>query len=166
MAKKRASKAAVAPPANVEVIEQNRDFPDAGGRPEFEPTLANRNGVRLMRADGWTVDRIARRIGVSANTLRKHFAEELSDGADIVRLKVLADLDRASSKGKVAASNALLKLSGLEPPPPPPKADAPAEKPTAPEEKLGKKEAAKIAAQTAEQGTTWHELMTDDGPPN
>lgn len=163
MARKRAAKRVAATPSAVEVIEQNSDIPNVGGRPEFEPTLANRNAVRLMRADGWTVDRIARRIGVSANTLRKHFAEELSDGSDIVRLQALEDLRRASSKGKVAASNALLKLSGLEPPPPPPPPGHD-EKPEP--EKLGKKESARRAALTAEQGTTWHELMTDDAPVN
>lgn len=144
----------------VEVSEQKPR--SRGGRPKYEPNLTDRNAVRLMKADGWADDRIARRLKISRNTLLKAYREELQDGADAVREIALRNLMRASNKGNVAASNALLKLSGLEPPTP----TAPERKPDAPPaEKIGKKEAAKIAAQTAEVDTSWHTLMSD-GPAN
>ncbi len=129
------------------------------GRPEYEPSQRDRDDVRLMKADDWSDDRIARRLGISRNTLLKHFAQELEDGADHVRQIALRNLMRASNNGNVGASNSLLRLSGLVPPPPlpgqsQPHGEAPPQMPD-----LGKKQLAKLDAQTAERGTSWSDLM-------
>lgn len=129
-------------------------------RPAFKVTAAMRRDVELMKADGFSDDRIARQLRCTRPTLLKHFAEELEFGADRVRREQLANLRRASKKGNVAAAKALLNRADLVPPP-----GAPAPSPT-PEKaddakgvKLGKKEAANLEAQTAEEGTSWQGLL-------
>jgi hypothetical protein len=79
------------------------------GRPPFKPTKAQRDAVKLMKADGWSNERIAAQLEVARNTLEKAFATELEFGADSKRLKVLKDLDKASSKGNASASKQLLE---------------------------------------------------------
>jgi DNA-binding CsgD family transcriptional regulator len=124
------------------------------GRPEFEPSQRQRDDVRLWKADDWSDERIARRLGISRNTLLKHFAEELDDGVDQVRARVLRNLMRESDKGSVTACDRILKLPGMI---------APAERlltpETEPEQPLGKKETQRRAAQTAEEGTSWQSLV-------
>lgn len=137
-------------------VSAQKSISRKGGRPKYEPSLQDRNDVRLFKADGWTDDRIAARLGVSRNTLLKHFPVELTHGADAVRADVLRNLMRASKKGSVSASNKLLGLSNLQPPPPPPTA-APAV--AAPIEQLSKKAQAKLDAATAEKGTSWGEVL-------
>lgn len=127
------------------------------GRPEYEPTQRDRDDVRLMKADDWSDERIARRLGISRNTLLKHFAQELEDGADYVRQIALRNLMRSSNGGNVGASNSLLRLSGLAPPPPEPNRPQGEAPPAAPD--LGKKQQAKHDALTAEEGTSWSQLM-------
>ena len=131
----------------------------APGRPAFEPTRQQREDVQNFKADGWSNDRIARRLRISPNTLARHFAEELSDGADSVRAEALRRLRQSSREGNMTATINLLKLTGLEPPPAPIAAvQAPVEKPE-PRETPGKKAQALQEAQTAEQGTSWQQLM-------
>ncbi|MET0471651.1 MAG: hypothetical protein ABWZ93_12385 [Xanthobacteraceae bacterium] len=97
------------------------DFKSAApGRPRFEPNYRQREDVGLFKADGWSDDRIARRLRISRTTLTTYFKEELADDADTVRAEVLRNLMASSRKGNVAASNALLRMSALEPPPSPP----------------------------------------------
>lgn len=125
------------------------------GRPAFEPNYRQRDDVRLLKADDWSDERIARYIGISRNTLLEHFAEELEDGADRVRAQVLRDLKLASSKGNSAAADRLLKLSGmLHPAERLPVPDTPT-----PEPAVGKKEQANRDAQTAHQGTSWSQIL-------
>lgn len=134
----------------------------APGRPPFEPTLRQREDVQNFKADGWSNDRIARRLRISPNTLARHFAEELSDGADSVRAEALRQLRAQVRKGNVSAIEKALRLTGLEPPPAPP-APAPGATPPVdkPEEREtpGKKARALAEAQSAEQGTSWQQLM-------
>lgn len=126
------------------------------GRPEFEPTQRQRDDVKLWASDDWTEDRMAAQLGISRNTLRKHFAEEIQYGADKVRTMVLRDLQRSSAAGRTGASAKLLELTEKVRPPSPPKPgaedddDAPA---------LGKKAQAKVDATTAEAGTGWSHLV-------
>ena len=49
----------------------------SGGRPEYKPTDDQRAAVRSMKADGKSNAAIAAAVGISPNTLRKHFAAEL-----------------------------------------------------------------------------------------
>lgn len=127
------------------------------GRPEYEPTWREREDVRLFKADDWSDDRIARRLGISRNTLLKHFADELEDGADQVRAAVLRNLMRESNGGSVSASDRLMKLPGMVAPLerlPTPPADPPEADP-----QLGKKEKANREALTAAQGTSWGQIL-------
>lgn len=72
------------------------------GRPQFKPTAAQRNRVRVLKADNWSQERIARLLGIDADTLAKHFAEELSHGADIKLAEVLDHADRGVRKGNAS----------------------------------------------------------------
>lgn len=126
------------------------------GRKALNVTAAMRRDVALMKADGWSDERVAAQLGISRTTLLKHFAHELEFGADKVRREQLVNLARASKKGNVAASKAILARADLVAAP-----RLVSSQPTddAKPEKIGKKEAADVAAQTAEQGTSWQGIL-------
>ena len=127
----------------------------APGRPEFEPTQRQREDVKLWASDDWTEDRMAAQLGISRNTLRKHFAEEIQYGADKIRTMVLRDLQRSSAAGRTGASAKLLELTEKVRPPGPPK--PPSEEEEAPP--LGKKAQAKVDAMTANKTPGWSGLV-------
>jgi hypothetical protein len=116
------------------------------GRPPFKPTRHHRRRVELMAGEA-SEEVIAKLIGINADTLRKHFSNELQFG----RARVLADnldrLDRQAAKGNTAAAKALIARKDLVAPDQPPK-----------EPKLGKKEQADADAVEAATGTSWREL--------
>jgi hypothetical protein len=126
------------------------------GRKAFNVTAALRRDVALMKADGWSDDRIAAQLDISRTTLLKHFPRELEFGADKVRREQLRNLAKASRKGSVAAANTLLKRVDATPVGTGRIATEPLdEKP----EKLGKKAEATLAAETAHEGTEWGHLV-------
>lgn len=127
------------------------------GRPAFKVTAARRESVKLMKADGFTHERIAAQLGCTTPTLLRHFAAELEFGADTVRRQALESLRRASRKGNVAASKALLNIASLEPPPAP--SSTPLDVAPKAEEKLGKKDQANRDALVADEGTSWSKLV-------
>jgi len=131
------------------------DEPGKPGRPEFEPTQRQRDDVKLWAADDWTEDRMASQLGISRNTLRKHFAEEIQYGADRIRTMVLRDLQRGSAAGKTGSSTKLLELTEKVRPPGPPKPDAIEDEPVP----LGKKAQAKVDALTANNTPGWSGLV-------
>ena len=49
----------------------------AGGRPAYKPSDEQRSLVRELRGKDGSIGGIAAALGISRNTLRKHFAEEL-----------------------------------------------------------------------------------------
>lgn len=51
-----------------------------GGRPPHEPTKVTRSIVKTLVAAGLTQVEIAKRIGISENTLPKYYREELDTG--------------------------------------------------------------------------------------
>lgn len=133
--------------------------PKTRGRPSFAPTAAQRQDVRLFKADNWSDDRIARRLGVSRTTLLKHFAEEMESGADQERQEALRLLKRAAKKLNVTAIRELLKIIGI---------GSAAEQFLQPERaaaapKLGKKEQALADAQRPDTTTEIGELMARRG---
>lgn len=96
-------------------------------------------------------EHIAIALGVSRNTLEKHFERELSVGAIERRLEVIQAMHAAAKKGSVAAAK-LYTGNGMElAAPPAPR--SPAEPPK------GKKEAANEAAKTSQAGTGWEGLL-------
>lgn len=61
------------------------------GKPEYEPTEADRNTVRAMAACGMNQESIARCLGtdgIDPKTLRKHFRRELDTSMDMANAQV------------------------------------------------------------------------------
>ncbi|RSU21214.1 hypothetical protein [Sphingomonas koreensis] len=121
------------------------------GRPPHVPTLESRQKCVLLAAMGRNPDEIAASLSITAKTLRKHYSRELREH-DAAKLKLegklLVALVREVDKGNVAANKELAKRldkAGL---------NELAKRVGGPrkEEKatpLGKKEAAKLAANEA-----------------
>lgn len=73
------------------------------GAPEFKPTKAQRDDVRLYAAGGMAEPAIAAVIGICQNTLRKHFADDLEIGRAYEVAANLTRLRKAAKKGNVSA---------------------------------------------------------------
>lgn len=131
------------------------------GRPAHKPTAATRKKVEILRADGWSWERIARNIGIEKPTLAKHYMQELKYGDDNVRAALLGRIYEKAMEGNVSAARAFEKMTSSSIAPPDPNragepVAVPVEKPV---EVLGKKEQARIEAVTAAQGTSWQDLV-------
>lgn len=117
------------------------------GRPEYQPTAAARRRVSIAAGGGMPHEEIAIGLGISRNTLEKHFQEELSVVANERRLEVIGAMHRSALKGNVAAQKAYLAMT------PAPAAPPAEEKPE------GKKAQAQADAVTAQAGTEWADLL-------
>lgn len=125
--------------------------PKGCGRPAYRPTKADAATVERMCSVGDSQDTIARALGIDPKTLRKHFADELLNGAARQRRKVVEMVYRGAAKGNASlikrieemtrASSAVLDAE-----------DAPR---ATRQPKLGKKEAAQQDALTAGAGNEW-----------
>lgn len=111
--------------ANSEPIKRNP------GLPAHRPTDKDRKLVQLCMAQGFTVERTSRLMGIGETTLRKYYGEELQTGADKAISVVAGTLfsiatDRNHPKCTTAAIF-LLKAKGgwREYPPPDEQTDAP-----------------------------------------
>lgn len=78
------------------------------GRPRFKPTKPQRDRVKLLKAAGWSNERIASHLEISRNTLEAAFVMEIQFGADAKQAQILANLEAASKKGNASASKQLL----------------------------------------------------------
>lgn len=127
-------------------------------RPTYKPTAAARRKVAIAAGAGLSHEEIAIGLGISRNTLEKHFESELSHGAYAKRLEVLVAMHVAAKKGNVAAQKAYTSM-------PMPRAAAtplPADGESAAKTKQpakGKKEQAHDAALAAQSGTDWQDLL-------
>lgn len=128
------------------VIAQKRNM----ARPTYQPTVLTRRKVSIAAGAGMSHEEIALALGISRNTLEKHFEKELSIGAYERRLEVLSAMHKAAKGGNVAAQKAYMQLTPRPAAPPPEK---PASKP------LGKKEQAQADAASAQVGTEWGNLL-------
>jgi hypothetical protein len=81
------------------------------GRPEYKPTAATRRRVTIGAGSGMSHEALARALRISRNTLEKHYAEELSNGAAERQLEVQEALFRQAKKGNVAAIRLYLASS-------------------------------------------------------
>ncbi|HUC70398.1 MAG TPA: hypothetical protein VMS01_04320 [Stellaceae bacterium] len=119
------------------------------GRPPFKPTAKLRRAVEEMRACGEAQETIARAIGCSDETLRKHFANELATGHAVRRREVIGLLFQSARGGNVSAQRKLDDMTR-------PGAARPEGERAPP---LGKKEEAQEAALHPDAATDMGELM-------
>lgn len=119
------------------------------GRPEFVPTAKFRKQVEVWLGGGMSLEEVARMLGMSKNTLKKHLPEETTVGRLRRRSDVISAMYNQAVKGSVTAMRAYLGLndSGVshelaENAPTNPDAEVKAPK-------LGKKEQRAIDAQNA-----------------
>ncbi|PZQ18941.1 MAG: hypothetical protein DI565_00615 [Ancylobacter novellus] len=130
------------------------------GRPQHIATRENRCKVIMLLGLGWSNDRIARALSITAPTLRKNYFRELAvrdEARDRVFGSLFARCYEAALDGNVGAIKEFQRMVerndmmlGL----PVARADKPA-----PEPKLGKKEAQLRDAHTPALGSTLGELM-------
>lgn len=83
------------------------------GQPEHRPTIEMRQTVEEMKFCGESEDVIARALGISTPTLRKHYAVELSDGHSNRRKEVIGLLFTAARKGNVSAAKRLDEMGRI-----------------------------------------------------
>lgn len=146
------------------------------GRPEWEPTTAQRRQIAIWAGAGMSLEAMASALGISIPTLRKHCATELSTGANQRRAEVLESLFRQAKKGSVTAAKAYLAaVPEFVVPPgagselPDGSSAAPAPAPAAPQalaKPLGKKEQANRDAVTAHEGTEWADVLPTHNAPH
>jgi transcriptional regulator with XRE-family HTH domain len=67
------------------------------GRPRYKPTDEQRADVRHRAALGTNQDALARRLGISINTLLKYFRDELTRGIDDANLQVAQSIFNAAT---------------------------------------------------------------------
>ncbi|ETR75061.1 hypothetical protein X566_20085 [Afipia sp. P52-10] len=133
------------------------------GRPEHVASQQNRNRVSLLVALGWSNARIAAALFITQPTLRKHYFSELKY-REVARDRLILNLGmklweqvRDGNVGamkefqKYLERNDLMTFGQTAPPSQP---DKPVK-----EQKLGKKEAAKVAAHQPDTGSTLGQLM-------
>ena len=126
------------------------------GKQQHHPTAEQRAMVEAMAGYGIPHDDIATVVGIDPKTLRVHYREQLDRGHVVANTKVAANLFKiATGTGREAVTAAIFWLKARagwsEYAPPPAREAAPP--------KVGKKEGADLAAQTAEEGTDWANLI-------
>lgn len=134
------------------------------GRPAHVATDKNRNKVSMLLALGWSNERIAKAVGITAPTLRKVYFRELKfrdEMRDRLDARIAEVLWVGVTEGNVGAikefrkvlerNDMMLAESALRP-----RRDQPA---PAREPKLGKKETAVLDARTGHEGTEWSRLL-------
>jgi DNA-binding CsgD family transcriptional regulator len=143
------------------------------GRPPFKPTKAQRERVKTCKAAGMTNDELALGLGIDRNTLEKHFAYELGQGATNRRQEAMDKLWQLGKGGNVSALKAYIsKLEEDKYQIPPAPLARKTDKQAAAEasgtdekiEKLGKKEQAQVDAVNAGQNTEWADLLPTSRP--
>lgn len=143
-----------APPS---AAKPSRRAAPAGGRPAFQPHEGHRRQVMELAAVGKPAGQIARIIGISEPTLRKHFEPELATGAERVEAEVIRAMMSKARAGSVAAQREALAMIGQA------RLDrmesaisaAPAARPDTP----GKKLAAQLEAAQIIETATWAEHL-------
>jgi hypothetical protein len=141
------------------------------GRPAHQPTAATRRQVSVAAGAGMRHVDIAIALGLSRETLEKHYQAELSQAAQARRMDVLMGLYNAAKKGSSAAAARYLRLDPELAVPPlsegdQPLAPTPAPVAVAPKaDKIGKKEQAQADAVTAAVGTEWADLLKPPAAP-
>jgi hypothetical protein len=81
-------------------------------RPSFTPTEDQRRQVKMMAALGISRDSIAKVIGITPKTLRKHFDREVVRGGIEAIMQVAGKLYQSAMGGNVVAMIFFLKCRG------------------------------------------------------
>lgn len=126
------------------------------GRPAHEPNDKTRDQVQTMAGYGIPHAEIARLVGISEPTMRKHYEHELDTGATKANAMVAQTLfqkTQGNGPGAVAAAIFWLKARAGWREYPAAASDEPKPEP------MGKKEAARVAAKNPEPGTPLGDLM-------
>lgn len=124
--------------------------PRAGGG--FRPSDDQREIVVVLAGARWPYDDIALQLDVSREVLEEHFANELRQGPVRFTAPVIRAMWHAAQGGNATAAKMCLIMNGSGAPNP--------DLQPAREGLTGKKEAAKIAANGAEVGTAWEEVVS------
>jgi AraC-like DNA-binding protein len=74
-------------------------------RPRFAPSDQQRQLVKSLAAYGIGQEEIARKIGVSSKTLRRHFREELDRGATDANAQVAQTIYKMATSGEFPAAS-------------------------------------------------------------
>jgi len=135
------------------------------GRPPHVATEKNRNKVMMLLALGWNNERIAAALSITAPTLRKNYFRELKvreAARDRLDASLATMLWTSATEGNVAAMKEFRKLVERN--------DimkgqndfigAQQSRPAPAQPRMGKKEEATQAAETAGQNTGWGDDLT------
>jgi hypothetical protein len=82
------------------------------GQPPHAPTPSQRQTAQVMRANGDSLPIIARTIGVSEKTLRRHYKVELADGHAQVVAAIGGSVVRQALAGNMIAARFWLSCHG------------------------------------------------------
>ena len=119
----------------------------------FVPTREQRNQVCIMVAAKWTEVMICQDLSISPSILRKHFKDELANGALQVRSRAIFAIAQeafAKKDPSIPALKAIVALATETEPTPPGGRKAPVVREA--EMRLGKKVKDKIAAEAENRG--------------
>lgn len=133
--------------------------PRDAGRPEHQPTDENRNKIMMLLVFGKSNAEIAKAIGVSQPTLRKHYLQQLEQRKvarlqldatrwSVLYAKILAgDIGAVKELGKMLEAHDRVELANSF--------GAPQRERKPKVEKLGKKEIAQMEAENAGADSDW-----------
>jgi len=91
-------------------MTEKREPSKRRGRPSYRPSLEDRQTVEEMKFVGESDNTIARALGIDPDTLRKHFADELTGGHAQRRKEVIGLLFKSARDGNVAAQKKLEEM--------------------------------------------------------
>lgn len=143
-----------------------RERRDMAGRPSHEPTDEKRNKVMLLFALGWKKEMVAAALQLSMPTFRKHYFPEIKFAADALLRVKARHIERVWVKAESGDMGALKEIGRM--------IDrveasryAQDDEPAPRARWVGKKEIAKIAAESAGVETEWgDDLVRSNGPLN
>src|SRR3990167_2216783 len=124
----------------------------------FRPSDEQREMAMILAGARLSHPEIARKLGITEECLREHFGDELEKGPIKCKADILAAMFYSGKGGNVAAAKVFLLFNGQGDPGP--------EQQPAKVGLQGKKVQAAIAAQTAEAGTSWEDVVPPSGRPN
>jgi DNA-binding CsgD family transcriptional regulator len=121
----------------------------------YRPTGEVRDMVLVLVGADISRPEIARKLGISVETLEFHFADELNNGTAIAQGNVILQMYNAARGGNVSAMKTYLLLGNR-------RSEAERDKdrePAQPSITLGKKEQQQLESSKADAGTPWERVL-------